>query len=98
MVIQEANKYKYYGISPTSISTNYDKLIANANVPYFSFHKLRHFFASELHANGIPDQYIAKVGGWSTINVLQNIYEHTLRDKQKEYEQQITAVFTDNFG
>lgn len=97
-VIKEANRYQYFGLTPAEISSGYDRLISHCNIPYFSFHKLRHFFASELHANGIPDQYIAKVGGWSSLNVLQNIYEHTLRDKQEEFEQQITKVFTENFG
>lgn len=97
-VIKEANRYKYFGLTPSEISNSYDKLILQCNVPHFSFHKLRHYFASELHAHKIPDHYIAKVGGWSSLSVLQNIYEHTLRDKQEEFEEQITKVFTENFG
>jgi integrase len=97
-VIKEANRYQYFGLTPSEISKSYDKLILQCNVPHFSFHKLRHYFASELHAHKIPERYIAKVGGWSSLSVLQNIYEHTLRDKQEEFEEQITKVFTENFG
>ena len=68
-----------------------------ADIPLFSFHKLRHYFASELHARGIPDKYIAEVGGWETVEMLQRIYQHTLRDKQEEISQKIVNVFDSNF-
>lgn len=96
-VIEEAYKYKYYGIPPATISNCFNSLVNECKVTHFSFHKLRHYFASELHANNIPDKYIAKVGGWSSTSVLQNIYEHTLKDKQLKYEKKITNIFANNF-
>lgn len=97
-LIKMARNYKYFGINPNSISNSFHKLVLKTGVPAFNFHMLRHYFASELHAHNIPDKYIATIGGWSSTSVLQNIYQHTLKDKQTEYEKQITDIFFQNFG
>ncbi len=97
-LIKMARNYKYFGINPNSISNSFYKLVLKTGVPAFNFHMLRHYFASELHAHNIPDKYIATIGGWSSTSVLQNIYQHTLKDKQSEYEKQITDIFFQNFG
>lgn len=97
-LIKMAKNYKYFGINPNSISNSFHKLVLKTGVPAFNFHMLRHYFASELHAHNIPDKYIATIGGWSSTSVLQNIYQHTLKDKQSEYEKQITDIFFQNFG
>ena len=96
-VILEARQWKYFGCSPRTLSTWYDRLREKVDVPKFSFHKLRHYFASELHAQGIPDQYIAEVGGWETVEMLQKIYQHTLRDKQDVMSEKIINIFNNNF-
>ena len=97
-LIKMARNYKYFGINPNSISNSFHKLVLKTGVPAFNFHMLRHYFASELHAHNIPDKYIATIGGWSSTSVLQNIYQHTHKDKQSEYEKQITDKFFQNFG
>ena len=96
-VIAEAKEWKHFGITPTALSNSYHRVRKKADIPLFSFHKLRHYFASELHARGIPDKYIAEVGGWETVEMLQRIYQHTLRDKQEEISQKIVNVFDSNF-
>lgn len=96
-VIKEAKEWKYFGCTPRTLSNQYCRLRDKINIPKFSFHKLRHYFASELHAQGIPDQYIAEIGGWETIEMLQRIYQHTLRDKQKEMSEKIISIFDTNF-
>lgn len=96
-VIAEARKWKYFGCSPSSLSNWFYKLINKTNIQKFSFHKLRHYFASELHSQGIPDKYIAEIGGWETIEMLQRIYQHTLRDKKEEISEKIISIFDTNF-
>ncbi len=96
-VILEARNWKYFGCTPTTLSNWYYKLQNKTDVPKFSFHKLRHYFASELHARGIPDKYIAEIGGWETVEMLQRIYQHTLRDKQQEISEKIISIFDTNF-
>lgn len=97
-VISEAKQYEYFGITPNRLSHLYEALLKKADVPRFSFHKLRHYFASELHAQGIPDQYIAAIGGWQTVEMLHNIYQHTMRDKTDTMTAKILNVFNTNFS
>ena len=47
---------------------------------------------------GIPDKHIAQIGGWKSVSVLQNIYQHTLRDKQEEMNNKIINIFESNFS
>ena len=96
-VISEVKGWRFFGISPNRLSHLYEQLLKKADVPRFSFHKLRHYFASELHAQGIPDQYIAEIGGWQTVEMLHNIYQHTLRDKTDTMTAKILSVFNTNF-
>ncbi len=96
-LIQEVKQWEYFGISPKTIDGNYRRLFEKLDINYFSFHKLRHYFASELHARGIPDKYIAEIGGWETISVLQQIYQHTLKDEKENFSNQITSIFSGNF-
>jgi integrase len=96
-VIEEARKWNYFGCTPSTLSNWYHATRKKADIPIFSFHKLRHYFASELHAQGIPDKYIAEVGGWETVEMLQRIYQHTLRDKQEEMGNKVISIFNSNF-
>lgn len=95
--IAEAIKWEHFGLSPRALDRRFNTLVKKLPVPHITFHKLRHYWASELHAQGIPDQYIAKIGGWDSVQVLQKIYQHTLRDKETEMTTKIVDVFTKNF-
>ncbi len=78
---------------PTTITNYFRKALANAGLPHFRFHDLRHYQASILHAMGIPDKYIMERGGWKTDSTLKNIYQHTMSDKRKQVENDICARF-----
>lgn len=97
-IISEVRAWNYFGCTPTRLSNAFCSLIDKCDVPHFSFHKLRHYFASELHYKGVPDKEIARIGGWETLDVLHNIYQHTLRNHQKEFDEKITDIFSDNFS
>lgn len=56
-----------------------------------TFHKLRHAFATTLNDLGIPSNYIQKLGGWSTDNVMKSVYTHTTTAKETEYQNKIDA-------
>ena len=96
-LINEIKNWAYFGCSPSMLQGWFYRTIEKVDIPHFSFHKLRHYFASELHAQCVPDKYIAKIGGWETTAVLQNIYQHTLRDKQEEIETKVVDIFNTNF-
>ena len=96
-VIAEALKWQHFGLSPSALSCAFDKLVKKLPIPHITIHKLRHYWASELHAQGVPDKYIAKYGGWETVEMLQKIYQHTLRDKEDEISGKIVNIFSNNF-
>ena len=63
----------------------------------YTFHSLRHFFASYLHAQQIPDAYVLRAGGWSTPHVMQKVYRHALDDVHLEYSQKAVSAFQNPF-
>ena len=96
-IIKEAMNWEHFGLNPNTLEKRFLRLIRKLPVEHFTFHKLRHYFASELHAKGIPDQYIAEIGGWESVEMLHKVYQHTLRDKKPIISNKITNIFSDNF-
>lgn len=96
-IIKEAMEWEYFGINPNALEKRFLRLVRKLPVEHFTFHKLRHYFASELHAKGVPDQYIAEVGGWESVEMLHKVYQHTLRDKKPEISKKIVNIFANNF-
>ena len=94
-IIKELRDWKYFGCTPKDIQRWFKKLRDEVEINT-TFHKLRHYFASECHANGIPDKYICEIGGWEDVAVLQQIYQHTLKDKQSEFSKKIVTLFNSN--
>lgn len=69
---------------PDTLTDRFDDILKDAGISHFRFHDLRHYCASVFHYKGIPMSYTQKYGGWSTMNTLQRIYQHTLADKEDE--------------
>ena len=70
------------------------KTLMNENGYDITFHTLRHEFATTLNDLGIPSDYIQKLGGWSTDNVMKAVYTHTTSDKETHYQGMIDDYFT----
>lgn len=92
-VLSEVRAWDHFGITPNRLEKEFQKLKEELGLR-FRFHDFRHYFASELHSQGIPDQYIIKAGGWSSVSTLQQIYQHTLRDKEKIFDEKIVNIFS----
>ena len=58
-----------------------------------SFHDLRHLNASVMLMLGIPDKYAMERGGWSTPNVMKNVYQHTFSEERKLVDERIDDYF-----
>ena len=69
------------------------KKLMQANGFDITFHQLRHEFATTLNDLGIPSDYIQKLGGWSTDNVMKKVYTHTTAKKEREYQEKIDDFF-----
>ena len=70
------------------------KQLMNANGFEITFHKLRHEFATTLNDLGVPCDYIQKLGGWSTDNIMKTVYTHTTDSKENEYQTIVDKFFT----
>lgn len=74
--------YVYKG-HPNSITCFLFKAQDALGIPRFSIHKLRHYFASEMSALGIPEADILKMGGWETDHVMKSVYRHSMMEKEE---------------
>ena len=62
-----------------------------------TFHSLRHYYASVMLANGIPNKYAMRRMGHSTDNMLQRVYQHTMDEKEREVTDTINSFMNDVF-
>ena len=96
-VVKEARAWKYFDLSPDVIRYRW----ANMKDKYgfqWKFHAFRHYWASLLHSQGVPDQYIIKIGGWESTDMLHSIYAHALCDKLPEYTDKVVDIFKTEFS
>ncbi len=81
-------------LTPNNITKRFIKRQKTLGVePHYTFHSLRHFFASYLHAQNIPDAYVLRAGGWSTPHVMQKVYRHALDDVHLEMSKKAVEAF-----
>lgn len=83
--------------NPACISKNYKTALRRAGIPHYTFHALRHFSISYMHAIGIPDIYIMQRSGHATSNVLRSVYTHTLQDHSEVETKKILDSFVSQF-
>ena len=95
-VVKEVRKWSF-SANPDQIERKWQRLKEKHGFT-FKFHAFRHYWASLLHSKGLPDQYIAKIGGWSTIEMLHRVYAHALRDKLPEYTDKVVDIFKAEFN
>lgn len=60
----------------------------------FNFHALRHYYASVLLSLNVPNKYAQERMGHATDNMLKNVYQHLMDDKQKEIDGLINSFFS----
>lgn len=77
-------KLVYY--NPNALYKAFKRALRKCEIPDCRFHDLRHYGASILHALKYPDKYIMARGGWKTKTMLDKIYKHALKEKQKEFD------------
>ena len=68
--------YIYRGY-PNQINKYLHRALKELDIPYFSMHKLRHFFCSYAHEKGYSDAVVQSIGGWSpSSDIMRRIYRH----------------------
>lgn len=66
------------------------------DLPPYGTHDLRHYYASVLLSLSVPDKYAMERMGHSTPNMLKNVYQHTMKDKNDEITDSIDNFFATN--
>lgn len=84
-------------ISLSTITKEFGRIRKKAGVSC-RFHDLRHYYASALHAIGVPDQYIQKSGGWKSDTVLKRVYRNTLSDFERANAKKAAQYFAENIS
>lgn len=79
--------------SPDALESLYKRLCKKINFQY-NFHSLRHCHASIMLQSGIPNRYARERMGHATENMLQQVYQHTFKNKQDEYDIILDEFFT----
>ncbi len=79
-------------MSYQTLNARFKKIMEKAGYD-ITFHKLRHEFATTLNDLGIPSNYIQKLGGWSTDNIMKSVYTHTTFSKENECQKKINDFF-----
>lgn len=86
------------GMSPTAITRAFARLVKSAGIPHITFHALRHYYASVLLANNVPDKYAMERMGHATSGMLKRVYQHTMDSKEKEISECVAGYLNDVFG
>ena len=81
---------------PDNISRKFQHLEEKVNLPgHIRFHDLRHYAASIMHAQGVPDQYIMKRGGWSSPYVMKSVYQGVISPEEERQTKKMMEHFSD---
>lgn len=78
--------------SYVQFANNFNRVLQKLDIKHFSLHKLRHYFASELHRLNIPSKYIQQLGGWASDNILKQVYTHTIENETKNFNIKINQL------
>ena len=81
--------------SPTAITKRFKRRLRQAGLPECRFHDLRHYAASIMHANKVPDVYIIERAGWSSDYVMKRIYRDTIDEEKKKQTEAINSHFSE---
>lgn len=69
-------------LTPDQVYDRFSVALRHSGLPSFRYHDLRHYAASKMHADGIPQRYIETMGGWKPgSQVLKRVYENVYDDE-----------------
>ena len=89
------DKENVIAMRPDTFYSRYKRIVAKLGFDY-NFHSLRHYCASVMLQNNIPDKYAMEKMGHATSNMLKKVYQHTFADAHKEYDNVMIEFFKNN--
>ena len=90
---QPRNNDYIIGLTGKAIYSGFTRICKKAGVPHYRFHDLRHANASVMLAINVPDKYSMKRMGHATNNMLKTTYQHTIKEKEREFDEKIDSEF-----
>lgn len=90
--LREARDAGYCWMKPDGISSEFAEVCRRLGLE-IRFHDLRHYYASLMLSLGVPDKYAMARMGHATPNMLKNVYQHLMDDKDRE----VTQILNDHF-
>ena len=81
MIREQGSAFEYH---PGDISKIIHTACKRLDIPYFSLHKLRHYFATKLLSENVDIMTVVALGGWSSPAMIQSRYGHAVEQKKKE--------------
>ena len=83
------------GWKPNSITKRFEELAHKLNIT-IRFHDLRHYFASIGAIIGVPDTYLASMGGWKADgSVMKSIYQNKIISMEEAYSKKMNDYFSE---
>lgn len=79
-------------MSYNQVSQNFRRYMKKNGIK-MTFHQLRHLFASSANDLGVADEYIQKIGGWASNNILKSVYTHTSSSLEMKYQKLIDDYY-----
>lgn len=89
-------------LTPMALYNRYRKLCKKIGLD-ITFHSLRHYGCSKLHALGMSDLYVMQRGGWSSDYTMKKVYRNIIDEEQKrqtrsaldQFENMVSEVKTE---
>lgn len=81
--------------NPSALESLYKRIKKKVNFPY-KFHSLRHYYASIMLAEGVPNKYAKERMGHKTDNMLNRVYQHTMPEYNNAISAKMEKFFTQN--
>ena len=91
---------KCVNIVPNQVTNRFCRAIEKLKeqgVEPFSFHDLRHFYASLAHNKGVSDITIQAAAGWSSAATMQSIYWGEISEETQKQANKLNSFIDENF-
>lgn len=84
---------KIIAINPAQLTNRWRRLKTRLNMEQYSYHNLRHYYASVMLDTGVPDKYAMEIMGHATNKMLRDVYQHVNDEKMKEIATKLDTYF-----
>lgn len=88
---------KLVNIPTAQITNRFCRAVKKLPVEPFSFHDLRHFYASMAHNRGVSDITIQATAGWASASTMKEIYWGVIEEEQRRQIEMFHQYLAETF-